>query len=118
MEPDRFFPRKHFRPKSCPNGMKYDTHKLEIIDYLHAKFQFQTTTLSLDFKTGIWVGRTPPEVNGVNRYGPLGHKIDNRCESKHDRYSFESLPVETHPVMTLNGQKPCIQRTEIVSEKR
>ena len=68
--------------------MKFGTHKLGIIDYLHAKLQLHTTTLTLDFETGSWVGRTPPEVNGASRYGQLGHWIVNRSEYKNKWYSF------------------------------
>ena len=84
--------------------MKFGTHKLETIDYLHAKFQHHTTTLTLDFEIGIWVGRTPLEVTGASRYRLFGHTIVNRSQFKHKWYSFASLRVKRHPWWPLMGK--------------
>ena len=42
--------------------MKFGTHLMKIIEYMHAKFELPTTTLNLDFKPESEASRRQPEV--------------------------------------------------------
>ena len=56
--------------------MNFGSHIGEIIDYLHAKFQVPTTTLSSDFQTGSGAVDANRKLPKIPQYEKLRHEID------------------------------------------
>ena len=85
--------------------MKFGTHLTEITDYLHAKFQLPTTTLTLDFETGSEAIDPSWKCVKVRPYEKFAQVIDQWSNVKQILTIFWPFPVWQHPVKTLIGQK-------------